>query len=89
MRKTLMIEKVPKYMCKEIELKRHFSEAYPDVSITKINLAYDVQKLQLIYNDLKDAKMAWKYCKRQHDLGKAGVATNLPYARAHLAFEFV
>ena len=30
MRKTLMIEKVPKYVCKEIELKRHFRLHLPD-----------------------------------------------------------
>merc|ERR1712223_1342416 len=70
MRKTLMIERVPKYVCKEIELKRHFNEAYPEIEITKIDIAYDVRKLQLIYNDLKDAKISWKYTKRHNDLGK-------------------
>ena len=65
MRKTLMIERVPKYVCKEIELKRHFNEAYPEIEITKIDIAYDVRKLQLIYNDLK---VQYTYSKEQKKL---------------------
>jgi hypothetical protein len=71
MSKTLMIEKVPKVMCKEEELKRHFNEAYPDdVRIRKITFSYDVLKLQNIHQELKDAKIALKYCNKHNVLDK-------------------
>ena len=40
------------------------------MSIAKITFAYDVRKLQVIYNDLKDAKVALRYCQKQNHLGK-------------------
>ena len=70
MRKTLMIQKVPRVMCKIDELKRHFLEAYPDVIVKNITFAYNVQKLQNIYNELKDAKSALKYCNKHDVLDK-------------------
>ena len=71
MRKTLMVERVPKYMCKEQELKRHFHEAYAEsVQVQNVRFAYDVAKLQQIHGELKDAKIALKYCQRQNHLGK-------------------
>ena len=70
MRKTLMIEKIPKYMCKEEEIRRHFQEAYPDIKIQKIDFAFDVLKLQNIYNELRDARMALRYCQKHNILEK-------------------
>jgi len=70
MRKTLMIMKVPRILCRELELKRHFAEAYPDVTVKNVNFAYDVKKLQAIYSELKDAKSALRYCNKHNALDK-------------------
>ena len=48
---------------------RHFREAYPDVRVQKVTFAYDVRKLQAIYQQLQDMKLALKYCQK-HDVLK-------------------
>ena len=70
MRRTLMIEKVPRAMCHQPELKRHFAEAYPEVEISKIDFAFDVNNLQTIFNEWKEARLALKYCNRHDVLNK-------------------
>ena len=70
MRKTLMIMKVPRVLCRELELKRHFAEAYPDVTVKNVTFAYDVKKLQAIHSELKDAKSALRYCNKHNALDK-------------------
>ena len=70
MRKTLMIEKVPRTMCKEIEIRRHFSEAYPSLTVTKVDFAFNVKNLHWIYNELKDARESLRYCNKHDVLDK-------------------
>ena len=70
MRKTLMIEKVPRAMCHEAELRRHFTEAYPNVEVSKVTFAFDIYKLQQIFNEWKEARLAMKYCNRHDTLNK-------------------
>ena len=65
-----MIMKVPRVLCREYELKRHFAEAYPDVTVKNVTFAYDVKKLQAISSELKDAKSALKYCNKHNALDK-------------------
>ena len=62
--------KVPRVLCRELELKRHFAEAYPDVTVKNVTFAYDVKKLQAIYSELKDAKSALRYCNKHNALDK-------------------
>ena len=68
--------KVPRVLCREYELKRHFAEAYPDVTVKNVTFAYDVKKLQAISSELKDAKSALKYCNKHNALRVVGPGPN-------------
>ena len=70
MRRTLMIEKVPRAMCHEPELRRHFLEAYQHCEIKKVDFAFDIDKLQQIFNEWKEARLGLKYCNRHDNLNK-------------------
>ena len=59
--RTLQIEKVPKHMCKENILKRHFAEAYPNLTVTSVSFAYDVRELMSVSDQLRDVRDAKLY----------------------------
>lgn len=68
--RTLMIEKVPKYLCKVEEITRHFTEAFKDIKVKEVRFAYDVEKLKAIHDDLVEVRLAKEYCERNQELGR-------------------
>lgn len=68
--RTLMIEKVPRYLCKREELERHFHEAFPGSEVKEMKFAFNVNRLQSIHNELMDARSGMEYCQRHQALGR-------------------
>ncbi|XP_034243730.1 CSC1-like protein 1 [Thrips palmi] len=61
--RTLMITNIPRKNCDKDDLMRHFREAYPDVHIHDIQLAFDVGKVSSLERDRSDAFEAKTYCE--------------------------
>eukprot|EP00095_Tigriopus_kingsejongensis_P008456 snap_masked-scaffold18_size714446-processed-gene-1.9 protein:Tk08456 transcript:snap_masked-scaffold18_size714446-processed-gene-1.9-mRNA-1 annotation:"hypothetical protein L798_12217" len=68
--RTLMIDKVPRYLCQGDEITRHFAEAFPNTRIKEIRFAYDVEKLKTISDDLAEVRLAKQYCERNQELDR-------------------
>ena len=61
---TLLIENIPKHMCKIEIIKEHFAEAYEDpILVTEVTLAYDVKDLSSRAEELRNAKSSKKYAE--------------------------
>ena len=56
--RTLLIRAIPPDCSTENLLRQHFSEAYPDLSLTEVSLAYEVTDLTLRTEELEDARDA-------------------------------
>ena len=56
--RTLLIRAIPPDCSTENLLRQHFSEAYPDLSLSEISLAYEVTDLTLRTEELEDARDA-------------------------------
>ena len=54
--RTLFIEKIPLNMSTVQFIRRHFDEAYPELNVTEINMAYDVSELTEKTEELRDAR---------------------------------
>ena len=66
--RTLLIENIPKQMCKVENIKRHFAEAYSSpICVAEVSLAYDVKDLEIVADELRDARSAKKYAKEFKD----------------------
>ena len=61
LRKTLLIDHIPKYLCKKENILRHFEEAYESMDIVSVHFAYDVETLLEVDEELRKAKMANEY----------------------------
>nr|CAD7435509.1 unnamed protein product [Timema monikensis] len=71
--RTLMITNIPRTYCDTADLQRHFREAYPEIEIQDIQLAYDITRLVIEKN--YQAKL---YC--ENHLKRTGVRLNMrPY----------
>jgi len=59
-------------MCREEDIKKHFSEAYPDggAVVDYVNFAYDVSKLMEIKEELDEVR---KYGLRMLNLNTVGL----------------
>lgn len=54
--RTLFIENIPLNMSTVKFIRRHFDEAYPELNVTEINMAYDVCELTEKTEELRDAR---------------------------------
>lgn len=61
--RTLMITNIPRKNCDKDDLMRHFREAYPEVEIHDIQLAFDVGKVSSLERNRSDAFEAKTYCE--------------------------
>jgi len=60
--KTLMIDNVPREVCRnDADLRRHFEEAFPDSTIADIRFAYNVNKLLSINTSLQERNRLRNY----------------------------
>jgi len=59
--RTIQIENIPHDKCSEKLIRMHFCEAYPELRVRDVKIAYDVSKLTSLSLQLKDAKDARKY----------------------------
>ena len=64
---TLQIENIPRSMCKEEQLRQHFSDAFPDIPVKDLRVAYNVSKLTTLTAQLEDASDARKYAKEHNE----------------------
>jgi len=65
--RTVCIENVPMHMCTEDLLYRHFAEAYPELEIHDIKIAYDVARLTQIYEEMQDVESGLEYSVRKRE----------------------
>ena len=65
--KTLQIENIPKHLCSERVIKNHFSEAYPDLQVVDVCIAYDVSDLTYLMTFLRDAVEARDYSREYYN----------------------
>lgn len=65
--RTLQIGNIPKHLCKEEIIKKHFEEAYPRLIVRSVNIAYDVADLVHLVSYLRDAMDAKNYCEVYYD----------------------
>jgi len=77
--KTLLVEKIPLHMCKEEIVKKHFSEAYPKLTVNSVRLAYDVKELMQVSQKLRDAKDAIKQAKKHNEVHPGKPLTMKPF----------
>ena len=64
---TLQIENIPRSMCKEEHLRQHFSDAFPDIPVKDLRVAYNVSKLTTLTAQLEDASDARKYAEKHNE----------------------
>jgi len=62
--RTIAIERIPRHMCKEDNLRKHFAEAYPEMEIYDVKFAYNVTKLTELSIELRNVVDAKKYGER-------------------------
>lgn len=58
-----------------------FQEMFPNCEITSLQFAYDVQKLENIYQDLGKAKSALAYCEHKRESGVLDNSNSSPERR--------
>lgn len=61
--RTLMITKIPSKNCDSADLHRHFREAYPEMEIQDIQLAYDISKVSVLDKEREKVYQARMYCE--------------------------
>jgi hypothetical protein len=62
---SLQVENIPKQMCQPDLLRKHFAEAYGDIEIRDVTIAYDVSKLTALSAQLLDATEGKLYGERR------------------------
>ena len=63
---TLQLENIPSEKCKEELLRQHFADAFPDIPIKDLRVAYDVSKLTSLTAQLMDASDARIYAEKHN-----------------------
>lgn len=61
--RTLMITKIPVKKCDSFDLRRHFREAYPEMEIQDIQLAYDISRVSVLDKEREKVYQARLYCE--------------------------
>ena len=56
--RTLLIRNIPQHLATENFMRKHLSEAYPDLNVTDVSMAYDVSDLTERTEELRDARDA-------------------------------
>ena len=56
--RTLLIQYIPQHLSTETFMRRHLSEAYPELTVTDVSMAYDVSDLTERTEELRDARDA-------------------------------
>ena len=54
--RTLLIKKIPPELATNDNIKKHFDEAYPSLTVTQVNVAYNVSELIKKTQELKEAR---------------------------------
>ncbi|XP_071835242.1 calcium permeable stress-gated cation channel 1-like isoform X2 [Apostichopus japonicus] len=62
--RTLMVSGIPIERTSSDLIKQHFQEAYPDVSVTDIQFAFDIAKLKRLDSDRRDAQLNKQHCEK-------------------------
>lgn len=62
--RTLMVSGIPLERTSSDLIKQHFQEAYPDVSVTDIQFAFDIAKLKRLDGDRRDAQLNKQHCEK-------------------------
>ena len=55
--RTLLIKNIPPHMASNQTIRRHFDEAYPDLTVTQVNVAYNVSELIKKTRELRLVKL--------------------------------
>ncbi|KAG8234191.1 hypothetical protein J437_LFUL007351 [Ladona fulva] len=83
--RTLMITNIPRKMCDKNDLQRHFREAYPEMEVQDIQLAYDINKVSSIDKEREKAFQARLYC--ENHFRNTGERLDMrPYACGNVCF---
>ena len=61
--RTLMLDGLPREYCKKDVIIRHFQEAYPDLQIDDVQIAYYVSKLCHLNDQLEMAQRGVSFCE--------------------------
>ncbi|KAK6183528.1 hypothetical protein SNE40_010997 [Patella caerulea] len=81
--RTLFISNIPKDRCFQNQLKEHFHEAYPEVSVDDIQFAYNITKL--VQLDKKRERAAEAKLHSTNELSTSGTRPLMrPYPCGHL-----
>ena len=77
--KTFVLCFLKQYCRTTNDLKEHFEEAFPGgkVEVIAIRLGYNVAKLEWVYDQLKKAKSALQFCRKQEAIGKGTIKISL------------
>ncbi|GFY42528.1 CSC1-like protein 2 [Trichonephila inaurata madagascariensis] len=81
--RTLLISNVPKDLCDESILISHFQEAYPECTVEKVHLAYDVRNLTKLDAERETSTHARLYC--ENIMKETGIRPKMrPYYCGHI-----
>ncbi|GFT95309.1 CSC1-like protein 2 [Nephila pilipes] len=81
--RTLLISNVPKDLCDESILISHFQEAYPECTVEKVHLAYDVRTLTKLDAERETSTHARLYC--ENIMKETGIRPKMrPYYCGHI-----
>ena len=56
--RTLLVRNIPQHLSTESFMRKHLSEAYPQLTVTDVSMAYDVSDLTGKTEELRDARDA-------------------------------
>ncbi|KAK7863628.1 hypothetical protein R5R35_006165 [Gryllus longicercus] len=77
--RTLMITNIPRNNCDSADLHRHFREAYPEIEVQDIQLAYNITKVNTLDKEREKVYQAKLYCENY--LKSTGMRLDMrPYA---------
>ncbi|XP_067007803.2 calcium permeable stress-gated cation channel 1 isoform X2 [Anabrus simplex] len=77
--RTLMITNIPKKNCDSADLHRHFREAYPEIEVQDVQLAFDIRKVSILDRERERLYQAKLYCENY--LKRTGMRLEMrPYA---------
>ena len=54
--RTLLIRNIPQHLSTQNLMRKHLAEAYPDLTVTDVSMAYDVAELTEKSEELRDAR---------------------------------
>jgi hypothetical protein len=77
--RTLMITRIPVKNCDLVDLRRHFCEAYPELEIQDIQLAYNISRVSVLDKEREKVYQARLYCENY--MKSTGIRLDMrPYA---------